>query len=233
MTEQKKYVRAFRHGHSLTRVRGAYGRIVRTQREKPNMLAEESQRKVVMIMGPSGLKKLLGKSGYEALVEIGYTPEYIARNIARGMKFKLVVFDRPEKLRIATWTTAVAVLSGCYPELAPILQNALPGLKITSLEEFERLAGFTFAEVQASGPSDPRYMTVERLLQSGHTATDVRRFLYHSLHFSELYTGDGYTQTHDGKRGVREYLVPNIPICDLPNEHVIDLNIEIPRINEK
>lgn len=192
------------------------------------MLAEESQRKVVMIMGPSGLHKLLGKTGYEALIEIGYTPEYIARNIARGMKFKLVLFERPEKLCIATWETAVAVVSDYYPELSDALRAALPELKSTSLEQFERNAGFTFAEVQAAGASDPRYMTAHRLAHSKKTATDVRRFLYHSLYFSELYTGDGYTQTHDGKRGVREYLMRNMRICELPNEQIIDMTVEVP-----
>ncbi len=83
----------------------------------PTRLAEDEQRKVVMVMGPHGLQQLLGASGYEAFVKIGYTPEYIARNLGLGRNFKLVLFDKPPELRVATWRVAVEVVSAHYPEL--------------------------------------------------------------------------------------------------------------------
>jgi hypothetical protein len=227
VTNQEKYLRAFARGEMLRRVGGVYGRIIKTTRDEPTMLSEE-KRKVVMFMGPHGLRELLGTSGYEALIKIGHTPDYVARNLARGMQFKLVLFDRPDTLRIATWKGAVDVVSQHYPELEPVLRAALPELKRKNLEDFEREAGYSFAHVQVNGQDDTRFMTAQRLLESNQTAADVRRFFFHTFNFSELYAGDGYTKTHDGKRGVREYLTANCPLASLHNCRIIDLNVEIP-----
>jgi hypothetical protein len=93
---------------------------------------------------------------------------------------------------------------------------------------FEREAGFDFAEVQSNGSADPRFMTSERLLASKQTACEVRQFLFHVLNFSELFAGDGYTLTHDCKRGVREYVMPNCELRLLDNCHVTDLDVRMP-----
>jgi len=230
MTNHAVYLYALAHGRRLRRVRGVYGRIVRTTDGVPTRLAEDEQRKVVMVMGPHGLQQLLGASGYQALVKIGYTPEYIARNLGLGRKFKLVLFDKPPELRVATWRVAVEVVSAHYPELRTQLFSVLEDLKSRTIMEFERESGYSFAEVQANGPSDPRFMTAQRLHACVGTATEVRHFLFHTLYFSELYAGDGYTKTHEGKRGVREYLMPNVFLKTLNNLHIVDLEVEIPQL---
>ncbi len=57
-----------------TRVRGYYARLVRSRCEAPVVLAEERDRRVTMVMGPSGIERLLGKSGFCMLIELGHTP---------------------------------------------------------------------------------------------------------------------------------------------------------------
>lgn len=228
MTNQEKFLRALARGRPSFRPRGVYGRIVRTELDEPSTLTEDDDRKVVMIMGPSGLQQLLGLSGFEALCKIGYSSDYIARNLSRGKKFKLVVFDRPPCLRVATWSVALSAVAQHYPELAAVLLRALPELKRLSIEEFEAQAGFSFYEARLQGPAEGSFMNRERLLRSKGTAADVRQFLFHTVHFSELFTGDGYTQTPEGLRGVREYIMPNVPIRSLRNSRIVDLHVEMP-----
>ena len=228
MTRQDQVVRALACGRVSFRPRAVYGRIVRTELDQPSTLTEDEGRKVVMIMGPSGLQQLLGRTGLERLKKIGYSENYIARNIARGKKFKLVLFDRPPNLRVATWAVAVQVVAQHYPELAPMLHAALPELRRRSIEYFEAEAGYSFYDAQLRGSNDSRFMTAERLLHSKGTAADVRAFLFHTMHFSELYTGDGYTRTPEGKRGVREYIMSNLPIQSLRNCSIVDLLVDAP-----
>jgi hypothetical protein len=225
MTNQEKFLRAFESGETMHRVGGVYGRILRTEDENPVMLTEDPHRKVIMVMGPSGLQQLLGLTGLQALDKIGYTDRYVERNLSRGKKFKLAVFDRPASLRVATWRVSIEVVAEAYPEFAALFHRVLPELKETPIEEFEKMAEHSFYEASVNGPSDCRFMTPDRLRQSNQTASDVRRFLFHTLHFSELYTGDGYTLTAGGKRGVREYLMPNTRIDSLQNCRIIDLKV--------
>jgi hypothetical protein len=225
---QQRFIRALLRGERLCRVKDVYGRIVRTMQPAPERLAEEAERRVVPVMGPGGLQRLLGKTGYQSLITIGYTPEYIANLVARGMKYKLILFDRPDEMRIATWTASVEFASQHYPELRTVLYRALTQLRASSLEEFERQKGFRFYDVERAGRNDPRFMTPERLLASEQTPADVRCFLFHTLHFTDLYAGDGYTKTISGERGVREYLMHNARLETLRNCRVIELPVSLP-----
>ena len=58
-------------------------------------------------------------------------------------------------------------------------------------------------------------MTEARLLQREAQGVcreaDVRAFLYHTMNLNNLFAGDGYTYTPDGRRGHREYLAANVP----------------------
>jgi hypothetical protein len=225
VTKQERYLRALKRGEKLS-VRGVFGRIIRTSQDIPVKLSEDEQRKVVMVMGPHALSDFLELCGYEMLVKLGYTHEYIAANLAKGVKFKLVVFERPQPLKVATWKGLVSAAAKQYPELACVLTAALPQLKKKTLSEFEREAGYRFAEVQSNGSSDPRFMTPARLKASAQTACDVRQFLFHTLNCSDLYTGTGFTQTTAGQTGVREYVIPNGELKEMRNCAIADLLID-------
>src|SRR5690349_4557042 len=62
-------------------VRGYYARLVRSRSKRPVILAEERDRRVTMVMGPSGIERLVGKSGFDMLIELGHTAEYIEREV--------------------------------------------------------------------------------------------------------------------------------------------------------
>jgi hypothetical protein len=201
---------------------------VKTSAGHPSSLTEDFDRRVVMIMGPSGLHRLLGLSGFQMLHQVGHSDAYIARQLQAGSHFSLVVFPRPcERMRIATWTNAVALIAQQYPEVEVPVRAALRELRSRPIAHFERQAGFSFSEVDANGASDARFMTVPRLLASDLSPVSVRRFLFHTTRLNELYTGDGYTRTSSGMRGVREYILANHELSDM--EHiVVQLRIELP-----
>ena len=67
-------------------------------------------------------------------------------------------------------------------------------------------------------------MTVEKLERSSGSLKDVRKFLKDVLNLNELYTGDGFTYSEDGEKGLAEYFAINQPIANLKNVLLIDLN---------
>jgi hypothetical protein len=215
---------------STRAARGCYGRLVRTLLPEPELLAEEADRRVVMAMGPGALASLVGKSPYDMLVQIGHTQEYIAHKLSRGYKFHLAVFNRPnENLRLATWNNTLAQVALAYPLAAGMIKAASPKLKATSFAQFEKQAGFSLALVDQQGSDDERFMSLERLLKSDGSALSVRRFLYHVTRLTELYSGDGYTWTHYGRRGVREYIMANRAIKQLAGNRLVELKVILPR----
>ncbi len=212
---------------------GIAGRIIRgTKPEDFQTLTDDPTRKLVLLMGPDGLQSLLGKSGYDMLIEIGYEPSYIIRKVhAEGCQFKLVVFGEGGAAKPATWTNVIDAVSVVYPDLTRKLNPHRARLATVPFDEIERLAGYDFSAVDAAGPSDPRYMTEARFRSCVGTLVEARAFLYFTVHLRELYTGDGYTRTADGRRGMSEYIVPNLPLQQLGQYQLIDLDIAIPNQN--
>ena len=222
------YVDAVRHG-TQQKVTGLCGRIIRGKKPADFLtLTDDPDRKLVLLMGPDGLEKLLGKSGYDMLVEIGYETAYIDRKVAEGNQFKLIVFPEGGPAKLATWVNVIDVVCDVYPSIAAKLNRHRDSLAKVPFGEIERLAGFDFSVADKAGPTDPRYMTEERFRQSAGTLVDARAFLYFTVHLRELFSGDGYTYTADGRQGLMEYIVPNVPIADLGPHEIIDLTITLP-----
>ena len=226
--DTKKYQELFVQGKTSAVV-GLCGRIIRgTKPDDFKTLTDDPNRKLVMLMGSDGLEKLLGKTGYDMLVEIGYEPDYIERKVNEGNQFKLVVFPDNGPAKIATWDNLPIVLKEVYPEIEAPLNKFLSQLKSIDFDAIESQAGFDFSEVDKLGNADPRFMTYDRFIKSSKTLVDVRAFLYFTVHLRELFSGDGYTYTSDGTRGMLEYIVSNKPISKLGENQVIDIEIKLP-----
>lgn len=207
------------------RSRRVFGRILRGRDGPPHLLASEADRKIAMVMGPAGLGHLSGKSAYEMLVEIGYTRDYIARVKGEGVQFYLLMFRGNLRPKQATWDNVIKVASEVYPSLSRLLLDALPDLRTMTLAKVEQVCGFALSVVDALGSTDPRFMNEERLLLSNQDAYAVRRFLYHCCRLSDLYSGDGLTLTFDGRRGMREYVVPNLELSELGDKALFLLEV--------
>ncbi len=212
-------------------VSGLCGRIIRgTKPEDFATLTDDPTRKLVMLMGPDGLERIMDKTGYEALVTIGYEPNYIVRKVVdEGNQFKLVVFAEGGEAKLATWDNVATVVASVYPRIAGNLYRNLDALKKMSFAQIEKQSGFCFADVDKAGAQDNRFMTYERFLASGGDLVAARAFLYFSVHLRELFSGDGYTYDAQGNRGLMEYIVPNKPLNELGDHDVIDLPVSVPQ----
>ena len=96
------------------------------------------------------------------------------------------------------------------------------------MQEIERQAGFSFAEINKRGESDPLYINEHRLDVSTGRLWEVRAFLYNMVHVLELYAGDGYTYSTDGVRTSQEFFTLNRRLVDLADYRLIDVPYAIP-----
>ncbi|MCK4383457.1 MAG: hypothetical protein KAW66_09215 [Candidatus Lokiarchaeota archaeon] len=101
-------------------------------------------------------------------------------------------------------------------------------LKSTPYSEIERDANRKFNIIDKVGPEDKNFMTYERFNNSEGTLTDVRAFLYHTIHLRELFSGDGFTYEEEGNKGLKEYIAPNCRLEELGEYYLIDMNISLP-----
>ena len=232
--ELSRYRQLFENNQSA-QVSGLCGRIIRGTRPKDFMtLTDDPNRKLVMLMGPDGLEQIMSQTGYEALVTIGYEPNYIVRKVVdEGNQFKLVVFAEGGEAKLATWENVAEIVGSVYPLVASSLCRSLDFFKSTSFQEIEKTAGFNFAKVDKLGATDNRFMTYERFIASGRDAIAARQFLYFTIHLRELFSGDGYTYDAQGNRGLMEYIVPNKPLAELGNYELIDMPVKVPTKSNK
>jgi len=210
-------------------ITGICGRILRGKSPKDfETLTDDPDRKLIMLMGGDGLERILGKSGYEALITIGYMLEYIEYKIKSGFEFKLVIFNEGEIAKLATWDNVAHIVSEIYPQAKIKIYSKLAELKSTPYSEIERDANRKFNIIDKVGPEDKNFMTYERFNNSEGTLIDVRAFLYHTIHLRELFSGDGFTYEEEGNKSLKEYIAPNCRLEELGEYYLIDMNISLP-----
>ncbi len=228
----KEYVDLFVSGQeNQSNINGLCGRLIRGKNPDDfKTLTDDPERKIVMLIDPEGLQKMLGKTGYEMLIEVGYEPDYLVHKINEGNQFKLVVFSSDGAAKLATWDNIFEMVKKMYPQVIfPIaIQSALVD---TAFDNLERKAGFSFLDVEKIGKSDKRFMTYERFLESNQSLVDYRAFLYFSIHLRELYSGDGWTYDSNGNKGVMEYIIPNLPLAQLGSYEIVDIDVDLPNGN--
>ena len=233
------YLQALQNGE-VVNVEGLCGRIIRGKKpEDFKTLTDDPTRLVVMPMDETGLETLLGKSGYEMLVAIGYEEDYIRHKVEDGNDFKLVIFPAGEDAKLATWGNVIEVVAEAYsdyPEVGQMLNaqgHSLKDLDHRNFDDFEEHVNLDCSEIDKDGSSNSNYMTLERFLDSDGSWEDCRLFLYFSVHLRELFAGDGWTRTKDGQKGVKEYLMPNKEISSLNGAKIIDIDIELPTLKNE
>lgn len=233
------YIAALTAGQTAT-VSGLCGRLIRGKKPEDFLtLTDDPTRRVVMPMDETGMQSLLGLSGYNMLLTVGYEADYICRKVVdEGNQFRLVVFPAGQDALLGTWDNVVEVVKAAYSDMPAIgerLERHLPELRQMNHQNFpafQQRVGFVLTDVDKTGSGDARYMTVERYLQSSDTADNARIFLYFTLHLRELFAGDGITRQPDGQKGVSEYLMANKAIATLIGAQVCDIDVQIPQTTQ-
>mmetsp|Transcript_32776 Transcript_32776/g.92477 ORF Transcript_32776/g.92477 Transcript_32776/m.92477 type:complete len:605 (+) Transcript_32776:75-1889(+) len=219
---------------------GLCGRICRgSHSDSFRGLAEmDGTRRIVFMFGPDGLAKFLSNSDpLSILLGLGYDVMFLYEELMKGTVFELVVFKETKGVRQAIWDNLPGIVQEAFGdlggELSAIIMKHLPDLKARSFHDLQHEytddtgAIMSMHDARSKPPppagqiedSSPWRMTEELLLKREREGTcraaDVRAFLYHALNLNNLYSGDGYTYTHDGKRGISEYLAANLPRKEL------------------
>lgn len=206
---------------------GLHGRILRGKNEDDfQTLTEDPARKVVFLMGDDGLSSLPGMSGYEMLIQVGHSIPDIYKNLVeKGKSYKLVVFTSEVQPMAADWDGVLSIVQAVYPEHFDAVAQHVKALSQISLEEVERIAELKFSDFSEE---HPLFMTSARFSESDKNLWQTRAFLYHSLQMRAQFKGDGFTYRNDGAIGVREYLIPNMPLASMENFRLFDLEVEFP-----
>ena len=225
ITGLEEFANAFRCGDELT-VHGLHGRILRGRSEGDfETLTDDPARRAVIAIGADGLTQMLTATSTRAFDLIGYRTEHVRHLMNSGYKFRLVVFQKNGLLLRATWDNVAQIVSTAYPSVRDAMVKFLPALSLFPFDLWLEETNFDWVEVNKLGPYDWRYMTLERFERSRQWACDLRQFLYHTLSLKELFTGDGYTKTEKGVRGVKEYIMPNMKLADLGAHVVLPMDI--------
>lgn len=218
------YLEAFREGRAGEAVQGLAGRIVRGRNpEDFEKLSEDPLRRAVFVMGEDGLQQLLGLEGRDVLRKIGYTEDYIDHLLGKGTHFRLLVFPRGPEVVEATWEGVTELTRRVYPEVGELVSKGLPVLRKLAFAQLQAQSPSPWSEADRAGRGHPEFWSAERLGGSDGAPWKVRAFLYHELHLTELFAGDGWTRTPEGPRGLREYLTANREVASIPGAEWLEL----------
>lgn len=225
ISSPEAYLGALREGREDW-VSGLVGRVLRGRCEADfERLSLDPLRRLVFLLGPDGLARLLACRGRDRLRALGYPDDWIDELVAGGTRFRLVVFPREGRAVAATWEGLLEEAAGAYPEVAAKLKGAQESLARTAYPVLEQAAGRDLAAVYSRGRGSPGYFDLAALEEAPGEPWQVRAFLFHELHVNELFAGDGYTRDPGGGPRLREYLTRNLPLASIPGLVQWDLSL--------
>lgn len=170
-------------------------------------LSTDSGRDIVMLMDAQGILETFGRSGSTPPLEkIGYTRDYIKELVSNGTKFKLILIKGNSGIRPATWRNLGSYLKQVYGGGHTVNQLFSKYYSELQARSFTELAEYY-------GPAINKTVN-SKTLTAGSSLWEFRSFLYNELRLTELYTGNGFTQTPDGQRGLAEYFIVNSEISE-------------------
>lgn len=221
-------------------------------------LTNDPNRKIVMFLGPADTQQLIPiTDNTQRLASIAYTQDYIDYLVNKGEVFKALITPIDNRVVLADWRGLLQIIEQIYPSepqlhaMLRIAINIIASINHQYLGEqcqlansqtindltryYHQLTGFDWHQVFCNGPSDDRYLTLEKLNalfnSSGMSIADfaknnwylIRWWLRCELHLQLLYTGIGKTMDEDGRLRAEEYFSANQAISQLPNSRLLDM----------
>lgn len=156
---------------------------------------------------------------------VGFEWSWVSEKLSAGLRFRLFLFSlRQAKATRATWDNMLCLVGDQSPRCAEKLAPHIPVLKAIPYRELIERIGYDVDRL-----SGKRRMEVSSFAAFADDAVPsdlghARAFFRHTLNCTALYRGDGYAYDEQGKRGAREYIIPNTRVQDLPSVTWVDLD---------
>jgi hypothetical protein len=110
------YERAFTTGTKPGTLAGLQGRFIRMAKGVPDSLTDDPDRRIVFLVDSQTLGNLVGLSGYQVCMAVGWDPDYTRGKVNAGYRFALAVF--PETgCKLGTWDHMLDAVVSMYPEI--------------------------------------------------------------------------------------------------------------------
>ena len=220
------------------KIEGICTRVIRIKEadySKPRRLAgDDPTRKIVFLSNSAASMNLLGTSGFECLVQIGYPEEWIRQLLLPGpnqRSFEMIAF--PERsCNPATWKGLLEVVTIAYPDVKEDCEKHLDRLVVLGAESRDRgwgycnrLLGFDIGK-QERGMQG--FMSVENYMRTSREVAYFRAFLAHTCYANKLYSGDGFTYNDAGEKQSEEFVMFDAAIDDIEGASFCEMNVAVP-----
>lgn len=186
--------------------------------------------------------KLSNGAALEMFHLIGFEESYVKEKISQNVRFELLIIskssfmnDSGSFVEVASWDGICSLVEHVFPRIHPICCKYLDQLKTTTFEEIKKMADFDFGEIRRFGSSHPLYFNEEKFFEyckekkltknEEPSLLDIRTFFYYACGMRELYSGDGWTYTEKGVKGLKEYLGQNIKRSQLVDHTCMHLDV--------
>lgn len=165
-------------------------------------LSDDPRRRIVFLLDADALRDLIGLTGWDVLLHIGYDAAFIQRLLAKGTRFRLALL--PE----------VAMLPGTWDHLLDLVQTEYP----------EWRAGVTEARAVL------KTLHYDQVMASAGLPAGLRAFLRNVINVNRLYAGDGYTRREGvpDQRVYAEYVCRNRPLAEFDAACLIEFPVVEP-----
>ncbi len=204
-----------------------YGRVLRGHSKSDfATMTNDPLRKIVFFTGSRGLEKLMGKTHYEILVELGFPEKYISDLVQKGTSFKYIIFESNLDVLRATWKNIATLVGKVSKAAQKKVLDRVKELESKNFEEIQReKPEMDLAEIYNEGRDHPNFMSMERFIASSGSLFDVRAFLYHEFNVNSQFKGDGFTRDGRGRIGVEEFIGLNLKVSSLANYTMVNLDL--------
>ena len=221
----KEFQRAFvGHERCSWEVNGLVGRVLRGKSDADfTSLSDNSERRLIFLMGADGLGKIIGLETKKILQQIGYPNAYIDDLIKQKIQFKLVVFKPTDDQPLADWDHTLELTEQVYPAVAAKIKAQTANLKKHSFETIQALGPEKLSVLSKSGSLNANFIDLKKLESRGGSEWEVRAFLFNVVYLNELYSGKGKSRSEDGKETTLEYISRNRELSKLKDAALINL----------
>ena len=209
------------------RVDDTAARILYAPRHAPSMRIAPHSQPFPFVVGPEDVHRLCALHTPRQMLElVGFEWCWVLEKLSAGLKFRLILFSLTRAMAtLATWDNLWRLVEGESPRCAEKLAPHIPVLIETPYRELIERIGYDVDRLSCKRRAEVSSFAAFADDAVPSDLGRARAFFRHTLKCTALYRGNGYTYDEDGRRGAREYVIPNTRAKDLPGATWTDLEL--------